>query len=290
MKWGIVFASTKCPEPERAITLAQAAEQAGFESLWAPEHVVIPVEHAPRYGFSDDGHLGGDRDFPDPLIWLAYVAAATSTIRLGTGVLILPGHNPLHLAKSVATLDKLSGGRVMLGVGVGWLREEFDALDVPFTDRGARTDEYIDILRTLWRDHPAAYTGTYRSFAPLESRPAPVNGARVPIHCGGDSPAAARRAGRLGDGFFPAMYPAERVRRELPALLDELRRSAAAAGRPAADVEITSGGARTAKDAKWYADLGVARLTVAVRARTPDTMREELLRFGSEVIEPTADL
>ena len=160
--------------------------------------VALPV-HAGR----QDARRAEDAPLPDPLIWLAYVAAVTSQIRLATGILILPQRNPVVLAKELATLDHLSGGRVELGIGVGWLEEEFDALGVPFAGRGRRTDEYVGALRALWSQDRASFGGEFTRFDECIVRPQPANGA-IPIHVGGDSPAAARRAGRLGDGFLPA--------------------------------------------------------------------------------------
>jgi len=290
MKWSLVFSSTKCPEPERAIRLAQAAEQAGFSVLWAPEHVVVPVQYRSAYGFSSDGKIPtADKDFPDPLTWLSFVAAVTSRIRLGTGIVILPQHNPVLLSKSTATLDQLSGGRLVLGIGVGWLREEFEAVGTDFDDRGARADEQIAVMREIWGNEEASFNGNHYSFPPLKSFPKPRRG-YVPVHIGGDSKIAARRAGRLGDGFFPAMWPTERVKRELPALLDTMRGSARSAGRDPDSIEVTAGGATTAEDARWFADQGVHQLTMAVHARDDSGIREELLRFGSDVISKTADL
>ncbi len=222
MKFGLAFANAgPLGDPELAVPLAQLCEQLGFESLWTVEHVVVPSGYASPYPYSADGKMpGGERvAITDPLIWLAYVAAETTAIRLGTGILILPQRNPLVLAKEVATLDRLSRGRVDLGVGVGWLREEFDALGVPFERRGARTDEYVDVLRKLWREPSTAYSGEFTNFAELNSYPKPANGERVPIHIGGHSDAAARRAGRIGDGFFPGRGPGN----ELEALLDTMR-------------------------------------------------------------------
>src|SRR6476660_6665715 len=153
MKFGLMFANGgPFSEPGLAVGLAQLAEELGFESLWTVEHVVVPTAYASAYPYSPDGRMPGGEDvpIPDPLIWLAYVGGATSTIRLATGILILPQRNPVILAKELATLDRLSGGRVELGVGVGWLREEFDALGVPWERRGARTDEYVAAMRALW--------------------------------------------------------------------------------------------------------------------------------------------
>src|SRR5919106_1289794 len=156
MKFGLRYASLgRYGDGQAAVELAQAAETAGFDSLWTVEHVVIPHAYQSRYPYSPTGKMGsGLEDFPipDPLIWLAYVASATRTIKLGTAILILPQRNPVVAAKAVATLDHLAGGRrVLLGIGVGWLAEEFAALGVPFEDRGARTDEYVAAMRTLWR-------------------------------------------------------------------------------------------------------------------------------------------
>jgi probable F420-dependent oxidoreductase len=286
----LVFSSTKCPEPERAINLARSAEEAGFSTLWAPEHVVVPVEYRSAYGFSSDGKIqAADRDFPDPLAWLSFVAAATSTIRLGTGILILPQHNPVILAKRTATLDKLSGGRFINGAGLGWFREEFEAVSVPFDDRGSRADEQIAVMRKIWGNDVAGFQGEHYSFAPLKSFPKPARG-YVPVCIGGDSRVAARRAGRLGNGFFPAMWPTERVKRELPGLLDVMRSSARAAGRDPAAIEVTAGGATTAEEARWFADQGVHQLTTAVHARNDAGIRDELLRFGDDVIRKTEDL
>jgi probable F420-dependent oxidoreductase len=292
MKWGIVFSSTSNPDPDRAAALAEAAEEAGFESLWAPEHVVIPVEYEPVYDASPTGRLdrlGSRGGVPDPLVWFAFVAARTTRIRFGTGVVILPEHNPVAYAKTCATLASLSKGRFILGVGVGWCREEYEALDAPWPERGRRCEEYIDVLRTLWREGDAGYDGRFVRFPAVTCDPKPPGGA-IPIFVGGTSPAAARRAGRVGDGFFPAIFPTERVWTDLPPLIEECRAAARQAGRDPATVEITSGGVRTPEEAKWFAEQGVSRLTVAVRSRTIPEMRAELLRLGAELLAPTRDL
>ena len=186
-----------------AIEAAQAAEKAGFESLWTVEHVVYPDDYASTYPYSADGRMPAlpSTPIPDPLIWLAYVASVTTTLRLATGILILPERNPVVLAKELATLDHLSGGRVELGIGVGWLKEEFDALGVPWERRGARTDEYVAAMRALWATDGATFDGEFASFTRVSSNPKPPGGA-VPIVVGGHSRAAAERAGRLGDGLF----------------------------------------------------------------------------------------
>lgn len=205
MKFAIAFSNTgPFSNPDKAIVMAQAAEAAGFESLWTVEHVVVPSNYDSPYPYDASGKMPGGEEspIPDPLIWLSFVAAATQTIKLATGILILPQRNPVVLAKEIATLDHLSKGRMLLGVGVGWLEEEFNAIGVPFADRGKRNDDYIAAMRALWTQEKASHHSEYTNFDECIMRPQPVNG-MIPIHIGGHTDIAARRAGRLGDGFFP---------------------------------------------------------------------------------------
>ncbi len=250
--------------PEGAIGIAQAAEDAGIESLWTVEHVLVPVGYESAYPYSPKGRMPGpeDSDIPDPLIWLAYVAAATSTIRLATGILILPERNPIVLAKELATLDRLSGGRMELGVGVGWLKEEFEALGIPWETRGARTDDNIKVLRTLWGEGAASYSSEFTSFGDAYSRPRPTQ-PTIPIVIGGHSKPAARRAGRLGDGFFPGRGSKE----DLTELIAVMRATAVEHGRDPDAIEITSGGdgalgPGAIDEVKKLADLGVSRVII----------------------------
>lgn len=260
MKFGIRYCNTgRYVDPARAVELVQAAEETGFESAWTVEHVVIPKGYQSAYPYATDGRLpGGEGDFvlPDPQIWMAYVAARTTRIKLATGILILPQHNPVICAKQVATLDYMSGGRVLLGIGVGWLKEEFEALGVPFADRGARTEEYMHALRALWSMDVPTYEGKFVSFRNAYMRPKPTNGT-VPIIIGGHSKAAARRAGRMADGFFPARGASE----ELLALV---RDSAIEAGRDPKDVEITASMPEDLADLPALAARGVSRVLVPV--------------------------
>lgn len=286
MDFGIVFANTlQFAERDGLIGLAQAAEAAGFESLWTIEHVIFPDGYESEYPYSRNGKMPAEAStpIPDPLVWLAFAAAATETIRLGTGILILPQRNPLILAKEVATLDRLSGGRVELGVGVGWLREEFDALGVPFERRGQRTDEWIEVMRTLWsRDH-ADFEGELTTFHGASVNPKPHAG-RVPITIGGHSEAAARRAGRLGDGFFPA-------KGDLATLIDTMRQTAADAGRDPTAITVSAGSADVFGDdpigaVEELAAIGVDRCIVPAFAFAQDT-ESALAAFGERVIVPS---
>jgi probable F420-dependent oxidoreductase len=287
MKFGVMFANVgPMGTAEGAVAIAQAAEANGIESLWTVEHTVVPAGYESAYPYSPSGRMPGPEDspIPDPLIWLAFVAAATSTIRLGTGILILPQRNPVTLAKEVATLDQLSGGRVELGIGVGWLAEEFDAIGVPFSERGKRTDDHVAALRALWTQSPATHEGTYSSFTNVYSHPQPAQ-AKLPIVVGGHSEAAARRAGRLGDGFFPGRGSHE----ELAALLDVMRASAVEHGRDPDAIEVTTGGngvlgSKALDEAKALADLGVSRVIIPPLAFDPEGQRTAFAKYADEVI------
>lgn len=260
MKFGLRYCNTgRYVDPGLAVELVQAADEAGFESIWTVEHTVVPGGYESAYPYSPDGKMAGGRDdfdLPDPLIWMAFVASQTRRIRFGTGILIVPQHNPVVAAKQVATLDHLTGGRLLLGIGVGWLKEEFDAIGAPFADRGRRTDEYIEAMRELWGAERPTYHGEFVHFDAAYCRPQPVNGS-VPIIVGGHSKAAAQRAGRLGDGFFPA--------RGAAAELVQLARDVAAEhGRDPHALEITTGIGEDLSSLRLLAELGVARVLVPV--------------------------
>ena len=277
MKVGIMFANAgPFGTAEGCTAIATHAEAAGFDALWTVEHVVFPEAYQSAYPYDDSGKMAMASDTPltDPLIWLTWAAAHTTRLRLATGILILPERNPVVLAKELGTLDAMSGGRVDLGIGVGWLREEFDALGIPWEHRAARTDEYVAAMRTLW------------SGDKVSSNPKPANGS-VPIIVGGHSEAAARRAGRLGDGFFPA-------KGDLDALLDAMHREAEAHNRDPADIEVIWGGegvmdASAVDRAAELAAKGVTRLIVPAFLFWGDP-EESLARFGEEVVSPLAEV
>ncbi|MEC9394260.1 MAG: TIGR03619 family F420-dependent LLM class oxidoreductase, partial [Actinomycetota bacterium] len=174
MKVGIGFANIgPFGTAEGGVAMARAAEEAGIDSLWTVEHVVYPDDYGSTYPYDESGRMAmaPDTDLTDPLTWLTWVGAQTSTIRLATGILILPERNPVVLAKQLGTMDALSGGRVELGIGVGWLREEFDALGIPWERRGARTDEYLAAMRTLWGGNSVSFDGDFVSFDGVSSNP-----------------------------------------------------------------------------------------------------------------------
>lgn len=263
-----------------AVDLARQAEALGFESLWMPEHVIVPADYDSPYPYSDDGKIPGNVDSPiaDPLIWLAMAAAVTERIRLGTGILLVPERNPVVTAKAVATLDHLSGGRVDLGIGVGWMEEEFDALGVPWARRGARTDDYVAAMRSLWADRPASHDGEFISFDRVHCEPKPTNGS-VPIIIGGSSDVAARRAARMGDGFYPYGCRGD----QLAYLVVLMRKEADAAGRDPESIEVITDMHRNGLDRlELCAGLGINR--VIMRPMRPSDMEA----FG-QVIAQHAD-
>jgi len=239
MKLGLMFANVGAAvSPDGAAAIAKHAEAAGMESLWTVEHVVVPAGYESKYPYNRSGKMSGgdDAPIPDPLIWLSYVAAHTERIRLATGMLILPQRSPLITAKELATLDVLSSGRVTLGVGIGWLREEFEAIGVPFEGRGRRTDEGIEAMRALWQQDQPSYEGQTVRFHDARLWPKPVH-RRIPIVIGGHGEMAAKRAGRLGDGFFPGRSKPDEVK----PLLQLMRQTAEDAGRDPDSIELTLG-------------------------------------------------
>ena len=260
MKFGLRYINTgRYSDPAQAIELVQAGEEAGFESAWTVDHVVVPEGYESDYPYSEDGRMAGgvnDIPLPDPLIFMSFLASVTSRIKLATGILIVPQRNPVVTAKQIATLDHLSGGRILLGIGVGWLEEEFNAIGTPFADRGRRTDEYVAAMRELWSSESPTFDGEFVHFRNAHCQPQPVGGS-VPIIVGGHSKAAARRAGRLGDGFFPA-------RGASAALFDLVRQSAEESGRDPAAIELTASLPDDLAQIPELAKLGVSRLLVPV--------------------------
>jgi probable F420-dependent oxidoreductase len=211
---------------------ARELEVAGFDSLWVSDHVVLPGVIASHYPFAADGRATWPTDTPylESIVVLAAAAAATTRVHLGTAVLVLPQRNPVLLAKQVASLAQIAGGRIELGVGAGWLREEFDALDAPFDGRGARMVEWIDLMRACWTGSPPEFTGQHYHLPPgTLVRPAPP--ALVPVYIGGHSPRALHRAGTIGDGWLAQQSALDLDTELLATEAGAVRAAAAAAGR-----------------------------------------------------------
>ena len=284
MRFGILFANTgQAVHPDAAASLASIAwKRMGSSRSGRSSDVVVPTGYRSTYPYDPSGRMPGQEDspIPDPLIWLTWVAATSGVLRLGTGILILPQRNPLVLAKEIATLDFLSSGRVTLGVGVGWLQEEFAALGVPFQQRGARTDEYIEALRVLWRPGESTYHGRFVRFERVNSNPKPAQAGGIPIAVGGHTEAAARRAGRLGDEFFPGVGSLE----QLGHLIEVMRASAAGAGRDPAAIGITAAGAKDVEGVRRLADLGVTRVVIPNLGGGPERWKARLGTFSERVV------
>ena len=217
--------------------VGREAEERGVGTIWVGEHVVTFEDYASSYPYSDDGRipLPTGTGLLEPFTALAFLAGQTSRVRLGTAMCLLPQRNPVYTAKEVATLDWLSHGRVDFGVGVGWLREEFEALEVPWAQRGARTDNYLDVLRSLWCEDPSSFSGDHYSLAPCHQYPKPVQDPHPPIHIGGESDAALRRTARLGQGWHSFNRPPA----ELAAPMTRLDELLGARGRSRAEITVT---------------------------------------------------
>jgi probable F420-dependent oxidoreductase len=284
MKFGLFFANAgPFSVPETFEALVRGADEVGIESLWTVEHVVVPVGYGSQYPYSKDGRMpGGEKaPIPDPIVALSYAAAITRRVRLATGILILPQRHPVYVAKEFASLDVLSRGRAILGVGIGWLEEEFDTIGVPFRERAARTEESVRAIRSLWSDEPAPFDGRFYRWKAVESNPKPVQKPGVPIVVGGHVEGAARRAARVGDGFFPGKGGFA----ELSGLLDAMRDECRKLGRKPESIEITAGGGALEPDTvKRYEDLGVSRLVVAPPAFDPEGLKRALPEFAERFV------
>lgn len=238
------------------------AEKSGFATLWSGEHVVMVDRSTSRYPYSGDGQIAvpAAADWIDPLIGLSFAAAATTSIGIGTGVLLLPEHNPVLIAKQAATVDVLSGGRFTLGVGIGWSKEEFDALGVPFERRAARTAEYVAAIRTLWRDDVASFDGEFVRFDSVRVNPKPLANKSIPIVLGGNSDAALRRVAAWGDGWYGFNLNGVREVAERVAFL---RRSCDDRGRDHAELRLSVAlRDPSLADVAPLAELGVDELVI----------------------------
>ena len=271
------------------IDLATRCEDLGFDSVWASEHV---------FNVSYVYDRIGDKPYYEPLTVLTYVAAKTSTIGLGTSVLVLPYHNPIRLAKVAATLDVLSGGRVMLGVGGGVIEEELEAMGSPFAERGAITDETIAIMKELWTNEDPSYLGKYHSFSGMKFTPKPVQKPHIPIIIGGTSKAAIRRAARSGAAWHPTALSPE----VLAQGMEYLKEQVVTAGRDPSEVEVSVSAAigsthnhnryslgedpeEVLERAQKYQEMGVGRLVVSPNTRDQSQLRP-IMEMIAEVVIP----
>jgi len=274
-------------------TVATNAERLGVATLWVPEHVVLLDKYASKYPYSQDGALPAPTNAPifDPFVSLTAMASVTSKIRLATGICLVPEHNPLVLAKVVATLDFLSGGRALLGVGIGWLEEEFEAIGIPWEKRAQRTREYIEAMRKLWGEEPSSYSGEFVRFEDVRSNPKPLSGAKLPVFFGGESGPALRRVAEYGNGWcgFNLTPP------EAAAKIERIEELLRANGRKRSEVELAVSPYTkpcTVDDLKRYRDAGVDEV-VLIKLRPPraeDEVVRDLEQIAREWVEPAARL
>ncbi|MCH9671671.1 MAG: LLM class F420-dependent oxidoreductase [Gammaproteobacteria bacterium] len=268
MKIGIVPINLgEFSHPETLVPFVQEAEALGFESMWTFEHVIIPSQYESVYPYSPSGKLAftADSEFIDPLVALTYIAAATEKLRLGTGINILPQVNPLYFAKQTACIDHLSNGRLMLGLGVGWLREEFDAIGVPFERRGKRADEYLEALKVAWTGEEVNFKGEFVDWHDFRILPPAKQKPGIPVFIGGVTPRAVKRVVEHGDGWYVIHNGPDQLNAHFKLLDAEL----AAQGRDKGTLEITSywNFHKEGLDMlSHYEDLGVDRLLINVHA------------------------
>jgi probable F420-dependent oxidoreductase len=293
MKIGLLaMASGKMAGGDLLKTIAINAERLGVATLWAPEHVVLLDKYESKYPYAVDGKFAAPTGAPvlDPFITLAIIGAVTSKIRLATGICLVPEHNPVVLGKVIASLDFLTGGRALLGVGIGWLAEEFQALGIPFERRADRTREYIAAMRQLWGEDPSSYSGEFVRFESVRCKPKPLQGGKLPVFFGGESGPALRRVAEYGDGWCGFnLLPDEaaaKIRR-----IEELLR---ANGRSLSDVEIAvspTGKRITRDDLKRYRDAGVSEVVLTSLApRGEEQVTKDLENIAREWVEPATQL
>jgi probable F420-dependent oxidoreductase len=286
MKFGLALFGLS---PRHYATVAAAAEQHGFESVWIPEHLVFPAEMPATYPYTDAGFPPVTPATPlfDPWVVLGSIASVTERVRLGTQIYVLPLRHPLATARSVVTLDRLSGGRVTLGIGVGWLEEEFDALGQSFHDRGRRTDEILGLLRRLWTEETVEHHGEHFDFGPVRFEPKPVQKPGPPIEIGGASPAALRRAGCLGDGWIEIGAHDLTQLAEMLRTVEQHRRDA---GREHLPFEVTTTHDKVpdVEAVRRARDAGVTRViagpAITGERLTPETLVDWTKRYADEVI------
>jgi probable F420-dependent oxidoreductase len=288
-----LFAALSNPwaTPSYLATLGRGADERGFHSVWVAEHVILFDEYASRYPYAADGKIpaGGEHGIFEPFTSLAFLAAHSERIRLGTGICLVPQRNPVYTAKEVAAVDWLSNGRVDFGVGIGWLAEEFRAVDAAFATRAAACRDYLEVMRTLWCDEVSEHHGEHYDLPACRQYPKPVQQPHPPIHFGGESDAALRRVADLGTGWYGFGLAPD----EIPARLHRLQQLLTARGRSRADVEVSICPYLKPVDAdamKRYAQAGVDQLILLVFAGSPDQLAAELDRLATTFVEPAMTL
>jgi probable F420-dependent oxidoreductase len=284
MKIGVQTGFSQATPPELIAAYGTIAEERGFHSLWVPEHVLFFQEYASRYPYAGDGKIPGNPDgVMEPFTALAFVAACTRRIRLGTGICLVPQRNPIYTAKQAADLDYLSQGRFDFGIGVGWLREEFAALGVPWERRAARTRECIGVMKSLWCDEVSSYQGEFFHLPECLQNPKPTQKPHPPLFFGGESDAALSRVAELGQGWFGYNLAPE----ELPARLARLDALLAEQGRSRSDLEVYVSppqGRLEEKTLDRFGELGVDQVILPLFAREVGQLRRRADALAAQTL------
>ncbi|MBM3489100.1 MAG: LLM class F420-dependent oxidoreductase [Alphaproteobacteria bacterium] len=292
MKIGIqIYLGGAGAEPEFQARAAAAAEARGFHSLWVPEHVVLFPSFASKYPYTVDGAFPFDtRELPmEPFTALAFLAAHTKTIRLGTGISILPQRNPVYTAKQAADVDVLSRGRLDFGIGVGWLEEEFRAVDVPWQHRGSRANDYIGVMKALWTQEVPSFKGRFYDLPLCYQSPKPVQKPHPPLYIGGESEQALKRVAKHAQGWFGVGMTAA----QFAARRKELDRHLAAVGRKASEIDVVIGppsGKATLDEVKAFRDGGCSQIILGLTGRTLDRFLSRLDLMAEQIVLPAARL
>lgn len=274
-------------EPDIIKLIATTAEACGYHSLWAPEHIVLLEQYSSSYPYSQNGRMPFETlkvDILDPFLALTFAAAVTSKIRLGTGICLVPERQPLTTAKEVATLDKLSGGRFDFGVGIGWLKEEFEALQVPWAKRAERTRDYLAAMKKLWSEEESQHQGEFVKFGAVRSFPKPVQKPYPPIIFGGESEPALRRVGEVGDGWWGVNVTPDSAKSHIA----NIKRYAEAAGRDTNKLfySVTTGVGQkvTTDEVKRFADIGVHQVIVGAFGASADEYKRLIEANAEQLI------
>jgi len=272
-------------------TLGRACERFGIASIWVAEHVVLFDDHQSKYPYAEDGRfpVAGEVGILDPFVALAYLAACTETVRLGTGIVLAPQRNPVYTAKEAGTIDWLSGGRLDLGLGIGWLEEEFEALQVPFERRGARCRDYIEVMRKLWCEPISSYEGEFYRLPRCRQYPKPVQQPHPPIHFGGESDAALRRVADLGTGWYGYNIDPAQTRERV----DHLHGLLAERGRKPDDVKVSICPYLQSVDLglmREYREAGVDQVIVFLMPGDQAQLEAAIAELAERVAGPARDL
>jgi len=290
MKIGFAFIGIGlAADPDIVSLIATTTEACGYHSLWAPEHIVLLDKYAANYPYSQDGVApfpSMEVDFLDPFLALTYAAAVTKRIRLGTGICLLPERHPMIAAKEVASLDKLSKGRFDFGVGIGWMKEEFEALQIPWPKRAQRTRDYLTAMQALWTQAESSHQGEFCEFKPVRSYPKPVQSPHPPLIFGGESDAALKRVGEIGNGWWGVNVSPDAAKLHLATI----KKFADAAGRDASTfsyaVSPQLGAPISLDEVKQFADAGIDQVVVGAFGESGDEYKQVIEAGAESLIVP----